>query len=63
MNVKELIEKLETLDPTAEVQYKTNVMVTDSQGFKKVQSGWSSLEQKNVFTTRFGGNTIFIGDN
>ena len=62
MKVADLIKKLETLDPEAEVQYKTRVQTTDAQGFTKFSPGWKEIDEKNVFTTRFGGRTVFIGD-
>ena len=62
MKVTGLIKKLETLDPEAEVQYKTCVQTIDAQGFTKFSPGWKDIDEKNVFTTRFGGRTVFIGD-
>ena len=62
MKVADLIKKLETLDPEADVQYKTSVQTTDAQGFTKFSPGWKDIDEKNVFTTRFGGRTVFIGD-
>lgn len=62
MTVEQLIAELQKQNPDAEVQYKGNALTTDAVGFTKSQRTWVPLKPDNIYTTRFGGNTVFIGE-
>lgn len=61
MTVNELIEHLKTFSPDAEVNFPKKV-IKDRNGFNVAEYEYVPLESKYVYTTRFGGNNVFIGE-
>lgn len=60
MTSETLIELLKK-HPGANIQIKRKVIVNDN-GFNRQIESWVDLDEAQVNTTKFGGNTIFIGD-
>ena len=59
MKAQDLIKRLQE-NPESEVQIRVKVL-TEENGYKHEVFAWVPLEEKHIQKTKFGGNTLFIG--